>query len=189
MTVYLLGLHSFLVLTVQSPDIVLRVAAKLGLRQPILHPTERDLVIEAMGWAHRITDRSVQAGSVIFLGDSLTAALETSLIVPNAVNYGIYGQRSDQLLRSLDIYESLKRSKLIVVTIGTNDLIEGRDDGIGLRYEAILAKLPANVPVILSSVPPLGSVLNGRIIISERVLNVVVSARTACQKDHHGSKP
>lgn len=99
-------------------------------------------------------DPFVPDGAAIFLGDSITQALATAAVAPLSVNYGISGQRSDQLLRAMASYHSLSRARVVVVMIGTNDAHQHRLTGIAGRYRAILAAVPAGVPVVMASAPP-----------------------------------
>ena len=63
--------------------------------------------------------------------------------------------------------------------VGTNDVLEGREADIQSRYQTILAKIPANIEVVMSSIPPVGNiVINGRKIDEKDVRNVVSSAKT-----------
>lgn len=71
---------------------------------------------------HRRMDDSIPAGYTLFFGDSLTQSLAVSTIVKNAVNYGIGKDTSQGLLDRLAYYQSIKRAKNIVISIGTNDL-------------------------------------------------------------------
>jgi lysophospholipase L1-like esterase len=134
--------------------------------------------------AHWHMDQFVPKGATVFLGDSLTMFLATAAITPFGINYGVGGQRSDQLVRDMDIYESVKRAGTVVIAIGTNDILQSQEEGIGSRYKAILEKIPPNVPVVMSSVPPMKEVWRrGRKLEDSIVRNVVTSAKEACKSD------
>lgn len=179
---YLIGVHALLAVALVKTDLIPRVAIKFGLVKPPI--PEEDSIIPRLREVHRQMDSSVPAGATIFLGDSITMALATAAIAPYTVNYGIGSQRSDQLIKSLDIYESIKRAERVVITIGTNDIAQGRGLEIESRYRAILAKIPSNVAVIMSSIPPIGNTeFGGRKIVDTEVRYAVASAEKACEAD------
>ncbi|HQQ73871.1 MAG TPA: GDSL-type esterase/lipase family protein [Pseudomonadales bacterium] len=170
--VYLLAVH------------ILLVTAWIVFDRDIQRPPEDIPFIAMMRGVHAWMDASVPAGATIFLGDSITMALATAAVAPNSVNYGISWQRSDQLIKSMDIYQSIARSSRVFIMVGTNDVLEGSEAGIQSRYQTILAKIPANVAVVMSSIPPLGDVvLNGRKVDDINVRYVVAIAKTVCEED------
>jgi hypothetical protein len=163
---YVAALHVALVVAVVKTDLVERVQVRLGL---LPAPAWTGLV--GMRDVLAKQDETVPNGAVIFLGDSITQALATAAVAPLSVNFGISGQRTDQLLASMDSYRSLSRAATVVVAIGVNDIRHGRADGIEQRYRAILAKIPDTSTVVMSSVTPLAGV---------DVAPVVEAARRAC---------
>ncbi len=160
------------------------IATQIGVALGAEPSPEEVPFISMMRGVHAWMDESVPAGATIFIGDSITMALATAAVAPYSVNYGISWQRSDQLIKSMDIYESILRSSRVFVMVGTNDVLEGREVGIQSRYQAILAKIPANVEVVMSSIPPVGDVvINGRKIDEKNVRAVVAFAKTVCEAD------
>ena len=147
-------------------------------------PPEETPFISMMRGVHEWMDASVPTGATIFLGDSITMALATAAVAPYSVNYGISWQRSDQLIKSMDIYKSIAQASRVFVMVGTNDVLEGREADIQSRYQTILAKIPANVEVVMSSIPPVGDVvIYGRKIDDNTVRDVVAAAKTVCEAD------
>jgi lysophospholipase L1-like esterase len=178
--VYLITIHVLLVITLTSPDIMSRIGLASGVKQP----PEDIPFISLMRGVHTWMDASVPTGATIFIGDSITMALATAAVAPNAVNYGISWQRSDQLIQSMDIYESIARASRVFVMVGTNDVLEGREADIQSRYQTILAKIPANVDVVMSSIPPVGDVvMYGKKVDDKTVRDVVAIAKTVCEAD------
>lgn len=102
---------------------------------------------------HLQMDAMVPEGSVVFLGDSLTYGLVTAALVPHCVKFATGGQRSDELLEEMRGLRCLSRASCVVITTGTNDILQGRAQGLGERYEQMLELVPG--PVILCSVPPI----------------------------------
>jgi lysophospholipase L1-like esterase len=181
-TIYLVSLHVLLGAMLFKTDIAPHVESKLNLIMPKI--TEEESIIPIMRDIHNQIDTSVPAGATIFLGDSITMYLATSAISSHTVNYGIGWQRSDQLVESMDIYKSIGRATRVIVTIGTNDLLQNKEDGIESRYQAILTKIPAKTEVIMSSIPPIGTgIFYGRKIDDDDVRKVVATAKTVCEAD------
>lgn len=90
-------------------------------------------------------------GAVIFLGDSITAGLAVDAVAPYAVNYGIGGQTTQLLLDALPRYGSLQRARLVVLSIGTVDMVSGRERGIVARLDALQARIPG--PLVWNAIP------------------------------------
>lgn len=177
---YLIVLHVVVGIACVKTDLLSRAAVRLGLTEPA--PIDSEPFIAAWRTFHETMDAEVPTGATIFLGDSITRAMPVKDVAPLAVNYGIGWQRSDQLIESMDIYASLHRASRIVVMIGTNDLLQSRDEGIEARYQAILSKLPAGIPVTMVGVPPLAptaTALRGKVD-DARVRAVVAGAQRAC---------
>lgn len=188
---YLISLHILCALLLIRTDFSTRVIRHLA---EILKPSasrpltrEEDLHILASRALHSRMDPFVPRGATIFLGDSITMGLTTAAVAPYAVNFGIGWQRSDQLIASMDIYESINRAKQVVITIGTNDLLQGKSAGIEARYKTILSRIPPDVEIIMSSILPIGSsALSTGLRDAQRakeadVLIVVEIAKHACE--------
>ena len=183
---YLVAVHVLLVTAIAKTDLVPRVAARLNLTKPQMpgEMPEEDSIIPTLRTIHKQMDSSVPAGVTIFLGDSITMALATAALAPRTVNYGIGSQRSDQLLKSMDLYKSIERASRVVIMIGTNDLLQGREEGIESRYRAILEKIPGDTQIIMNSVPPLDNpMFYGHQVEDASVRKVVASAKAACGND------
>ena len=179
---YLITLHVLLILAIAKTDLASRVANRLHIIK--LQPPEEESIIPRLREVHAQMDSSVPDGATIFLGDSITMGLATAAITQYTVNYGIGWQRSDQLINSMDIYKSITRASRVVITIGTNDLLQGRESGIESRYRTILEKIPSSVDVVMSSVPPIGEVVfYGKRIDDSDVRDVVASAKKICESD------
>lgn len=180
--IYLIFLHALLAVALIKTDLLPRAAIRFGFPKPAI--PEEESIIPRLRGVHEQMDSSVPDGATIFLGDSITMGLATAAIASYTVNYGIGWQRSDQLINSMDIYKSIKRASRVVITIGTNDLLQGRESRIESRYRAILEKIPSGVEVVMSSVPPIGDVVfYGKKIDDNDVRGVVASAKKICEAD------
>ena len=161
------------------------VVAQIGLARDAEQQPADIPFIAMMRGVHAWMDESVPSGATIFIGDSITMALATAAVAPYSVNYGISSQRSDQLIKSMDIYQSIARASRVFVMIGTNDVLQGREADIQSRYQSILAKIPANIEVVMSSIPPVGDVFfaDGRKVDEKNLRDVVAVAKTVCEAD------
>ena len=179
---YLIAIHALLAIALIKTDLVPRVALRLNLIKPQI--PEEESIIPRLREVHSQMDPSVPTGATIFLGDSITMGLATAALAPYTVNYGIGWQRSDQLIKSMDIYKSIERAGRVVITIGTNDLLQGREGGIEVRYKTILEKIPAKTPIVMNSVPPIAIPdFFGRKVDDANVRKAVASAKAVCESD------
>jgi lysophospholipase L1-like esterase len=94
-------------------------------------------------------DASVPAGSVILLGDSLIAGLDSRAVSQEAVNFGIGGDTTHTLYSRLPVLRSVSRSRIVVVGVGVNDLKYRAADRIASDYASVLDRM-ASVPQILA---------------------------------------
>jgi hypothetical protein len=85
--------------------------------------------------------------SIIFLGDSITAAMPE---IPGAVNYGVPQQSSAQLLARLPRYRSIDSARAVYLLIGINDLVRNEP----LRVDELAAAIPPSVPLVWSGIMP-----------------------------------
>lgn len=119
---------------------------------PPLHSAPRYDFASMLFHFQRETDANQPTGAVVFLGDSLTQSMATAN-VPLAVNYAIGGQRTDELLQRLPHYHAIDRARCVVLVIGTNDVIQGREAGIERRLRAISQAIRA--PLVWGLIPPM----------------------------------
>lgn len=128
----------------------------------------------AGGWARYLAIQSAPQSSadVVFLGDSLISNWPSRLlsgVAPghSVANWGVPGDRTQQVLWRLQQPEvSSLRPKVVVLLIGTNNL-SARDDSCGIveGISAILARINAlwqKPPVLLITIPPRGQGLDFR---------------------------
>ena len=143
---YAVCLHLFLGLLIFETDLVPKL--KSGSSGEPLSHFQNMLIYH--GWG----DDSVPDNAVIFLGDSITQGLATAAVAPHSVNYGIGGETTTQLLEALPSYRSLNRARAIVLAIGINDIVGGKQKGLKERYNKIVGALPRGTPLVWSAVMP-----------------------------------
>lgn len=144
---YIILLHLVIVMLVFQTDAPRRVKVALGLAP--------EAYFERTANYHKGVNEHVPAGSALFFGDSNVQALAVSAVAPNAVNYGIGGIGSADLLSVIPGYKkSIANASLVVLSIGVNDVANGKAAGFAERYRAIVEALPASTPTVLSMVAP-----------------------------------
>ena len=181
---YLVLIHGLLAIALARTELLNLVGQKLHVLKPQI--PEEESIIPRLREAYKNMDASIPAGVTIFLGDSITMSLATPAVAQNSINFGIGWQRSDQLLQSMEAYSSIARAKRVVVAIGTNDLLQGREEGIESRYQMLLKRIPADVDIVMSSVPPIGNISFYGVhqVRDSNVRAVVESARRVCKSDN-----
>ena len=104
---------------------------------------------------------SVAPGGVIFTGDSLIdqwTSLTTDFPYLEAVNRGISGDISTQLLRRFNDDILMYQPSAIVILIGTNDLVDGvssaRVAACLCKILALIASSRPGIPVVICHITP-----------------------------------
>ncbi|PID47223.1 MAG: hypothetical protein CSB47_00875 [Proteobacteria bacterium] len=154
LSAWLLLVHAIALLAVVDTDLMYRIDRKLDVG--LLKPPEITQYHHNLLESHLSMDGSVEAGSVIFLGDSLTQGLNVAAIAQPAINYGIGMDTTAGLLRRIPQYQSLSKASAIIICIGINDLIRTSrsDTEIIGNYRKILDGLPDGVPAIIQAIFP-----------------------------------
>lgn len=106
-------------------------------------PNQKEQYIAARRQLLRNADANKPAGSIVFLGDSLTESLATANF-PKAVNYGIGWSTTKDLNERIGDYD-FGDVRAVVVMIGTNNAT--------LKQAPDPLKLPS-LPIIWYAVPP-----------------------------------
>jgi lysophospholipase L1-like esterase len=118
--------------------------------EPLPPPAPKLFWESVMGF-HQQADPHQPAGAVVFLGDSITQGLAVQAIAPGSVNYAAGGLATRDLLRYLPKLKAVKTARVVVLTIGTNDLLRGTP-GLEERLARIAAGIDA--PLIWHAIPP-----------------------------------
>lgn len=100
---------------------------------------------------HLQADAHQPDGLAVFLGDSITQGLAVEAVAPRSVNYAAGGMTSLDLQHMLPRLTSLPRARVVVLTIGTNDLLRGMDGTIP-RVLEIGQAIPG--PLVWNAIPP-----------------------------------
>ena len=130
-----------------------------------MRSTRREIPIDGAGWLHQpaqnvFAQLPSAPGSVVFLGDSLTAEGPWGELFGSLLNRGVKGDTVDGVRRRLG--EVLARNPArIVLMIGVNDLMQGRSDAdVVAGVEGIAAEVAGWSPparLVLLSILPIGT--------------------------------
>ena len=97
-------------------------------------------------------DANIPDGAALFLGSSSIQGLAVADVAANAANLGIGGETIPELKQRMSGYTSLPRARLVVLAIGYNDLCCQPPDRALAAYPALLARIPASTPLVISGV-------------------------------------
>ena len=182
--IWLVAIHAFAALAIWDTDLPYRIDRKLSLG--LLNPPEITHYYEDMLGSHLQLDGSVETGSVIFLGDSLTQGLNVAAVTNHAINYGIGMDTSYGLLKRISQYKSLTKASTIVIAIGINDLIRVKRSPVEVlkNYQAILDRLPSETHVIMQAVFPVDESA-GLVGINEQISQLNERLQTLAKQKGH----
>lgn len=145
-------------------------------------PTLSQRIFERRSQSHYVDqDRLVPTGSILLLGDSHLQALPSAWF-DNAHNFSIGGESMARLSLRLPKLDSVQRASVIVLSGGTNDLLEGRSvEAVRQAWIDVLAGLPRTVRVICVGIPEPPST-DAR---SNDVIQVNADIRSICSARGH----
>ena len=106
-------------------------------------------------------DGKMSPGGTVFLGDSITQLLPVKSLSPDAVNFGIGGDSAKGLAERVGSYKSLETAKVLVIQIGTNDVLSGAP-GYEQDFTRLAEALPAAPVIYWYAVPPLDGTIEKR---------------------------
>jgi lysophospholipase L1-like esterase len=180
---WLLLVHAIALLAIFDTDLLYRIDRKLGTG--LLNPPEITRFYEDMLGSQLQLDSSIEAGSVVFLGDSITQGLNVAAVTHPAINYGIGMDTSFGLLQRIPQYQSLAKASKIVVAIGVNDLMRtSRSNGEILEnYQRILERLPKGVEVFMQAIFPVDE-RQGMSGTNQRILTLNESLKTLAKSQN-----
>lgn len=145
---YIATVHVFVAILILKTDFIPKLGYKVGLWEMASGHYKNMLSY------HKYMDENVPDNCIVFLGSSLIQGLAVAAVAPHSVNYGIGGQTTAQLVEAIPHYKCLPRAKKVVLAIGINDIIQGKQNGLYENYEKIISALPHDVPLVWSSVMP-----------------------------------
>jgi len=186
--IWLLFIHAFAFLAAWDTDLPYRIDRKLSLG--LLNPPEIGRFYDNMLGSHLQLDGSVEAGSVIFLGDSLTQGLNVAAVTDSAINYGIGMDTSRGLLQRISQYRSLTRASTVIIAIGINDLIRVNrsPDDILENYQQILNTVSTANPdasIVLQAIFPVDE-RNGLAGTNKKIIRINSRLQSLAKTNEYG---
>lgn len=151
--IYFVIVHAIVAVAVAKTDLVQKVQFYFGVAKG---GDGNAGYVSVMRGMHHLVDQDVEEGAVLFFGDSHVQGLAVTSVHDKAVNFGIGWQNSKELSAAFGSYASMKRASAVVIMIGTNDIVQGIEDGYGARLASILSAIPENQKTVVVAPPPLG---------------------------------
>lgn len=119
--------------------------------------------------------------AVVLFGDSHVQGLCTACLPPPALNFGIGGETSTELLARIGIYRGTRSARAIVLLTGTNDLLRNEDDGLATRLTQLIDGLTTSAPLIAVAVLPVDPRVSSRLeTLPRRIQQVNAAYSRAC---------
>jgi hypothetical protein len=147
-----------------------------------LEPNLSQRVFERRMLSHQLAqDSLVPASATLLFGDSHLQTLPPSAL-PNAHNFSIGGESAQRLVKRLPHFESLKQASAVVLSAGTNDLLEKRSvESVTMAWSNFLNHMPAEALVLCVGIPePMPSALH-----AERIAQVNQAIQRLCLSRNH----
>lgn len=152
--VYCVCLHLLVLAMLAKSDFIDRIDRRLGVNWPWF-TNELSRTFHTEFSRHKRAMGTIQHGSVIFIGDSITHGLPVGVVCDNAVNYGIPADTTAGVLTRIYAYMPVIRlAKSVVIAIGTNDAKVRTSDQAFKNYCKILDAIPEDIHVFASGVLP-----------------------------------
>ena len=131
-------------------------------------------------------DAVAPEGAVVLLGDSIIEGLAASAVAPGALNFGISGDASRDLLKRLGRYSSLAKARAIFLEIGINDLLHVTHDDVIANYGRILAALPRQPRLYLIGILPIDEkafvAAYGDLATNAEIARINIAVRELCRQ-------
>ncbi len=147
---YVALLHGVLLVLVLKTNFLLLAGKTLGL----VPPEEWTLDFASRILKQANDDRTVPAGKVILIGDSIMAQLDGRLICSDVVNFGLGGDTTRTLRDRMPVIRSIQQSRAVVLEVGVNDLKYRTVDQIARDYDGVLHELSTVPSIFALSVLP-----------------------------------
>ena len=165
--IYFIFLHVVLIITIVKSNIIDSFLYNAGFVSNEISDHYKTMMIY-----HKSIDESSREGAVLFFGDSIIQGLAENLVHADAINFGIGKDTTQGLLNRLPSYKTVNTAKIIVVSIGVNDLARRSNNKILENYKLILNNIDRRVPVILTSILPIDNNVIKQVNYNERIINL-----------------
>lgn len=159
---YSIFVHLLLLVCLVPNGIKTSIAARLGL-----FPTEINPFWQTMLNLHQRRLAQLPEGTLVIIGDSHVQGLWQQSLATQVLGLGVAGDTSFGVLKRVQQYRHLEKSRAIILAVGLNDIKRRSVEDILVNYEQILQSLPKTVPLFMVAVMP----------VDESVLKVEWNAR------------
>jgi lysophospholipase L1-like esterase len=148
---YFVLLHLALGLLIGRPDLAMRLHSQLAGDTP-----ETTHFVASMRRHHERLVDNIEPGAVLFVGSSSIQGLDAGAVADHAVNLGI---GSDTVAGVLERWpaRAVEHARAVVLAIGFNDLAHEPVESVRDRFAELLARVPAELPVVVSGVQSIGA--------------------------------
>jgi len=127
-------------------------------------------------------DGHTPGGATLFFGGSTVQGLNASTVRACSANFGIGHETARELAGRIGGYRSLADARAVVIATGLNDVLRGADGDLAASYARILAAVPPDVPVVMSSLQDLAPGSAAARTHAAAVRRANEAARAACEK-------
>ncbi len=100
-------------------------------------------------------EANVGKESIYFIGDSLIQGLNTNSITPNSLNLGVGHNKIEDVRQRLKGYQQLHPKRLLIISVGVNNLINGSIEEALTEYRLLLNDLSLIQNVFVHAVLPI----------------------------------
>lgn len=139
--IYIALLHAAVVALVVQFDVLPKAIERIQME------LARRRHAKIMERYNKVIDRPV-----VLLGDSNIWLFGPT---PHSVNFGVSGEVTEGLLRSMPRYApSVRKAGAVLLMIGINDLWAHKTNGLAERFGRIASAVPADVPLVWNSIVP-----------------------------------
>jgi lysophospholipase L1-like esterase len=179
---YLMLLHLALGLLIGRPDLAMRLHRQVAGDAP----EATRFVVSMRGHHERLVD-NVEPGAVLFVGASSVQGHDVGAVADRAVNLGIGSDTVAGVLQRWPA-RAIEQARAVVLAIGFNDLAHEPVEVVRDRFAELLARVPAEQPVVVSGVQSVGAVaiadrpgLDARIVQLNHGYRALCADRPRCQ--------
>jgi lysophospholipase L1-like esterase len=173
---YLALLHLAVGLLISRPDLAMRLHRGVTGATPGATP-----FVASMHRHHQRLAGNIEPGAVLFVGSSSIQGLDVGAVADRAVNLGI---GSDTVAGVLERWptRAIAHARAVVVAIGLNDLLDHEPvEAVSARFAELLARVPADLPVVVSGIQSLGAaVIADRPGLDAQIVQLNQSYRALC---------
>lgn len=147
---YLALLHLAIAVLIGRPELAMRLHRALTGATP-----DATLFVASMRRHHQRLADNIEPGAVLFVGASSMQGLDVGAVADRAVNLGIGSDTVAGVLERWPV-RAVEQARAVVLAIGFNDLAHEPVEVVRDRFAELLARVPADLPVVVSGIQTIG---------------------------------